>query len=192
MDMLPKPCGGVVKFDVMPIYKSLREKKLLTTTEEEDTTLGFPTVQLAVTYTDSEGSHDDSYKLTEHVEIGEYSTMGRVYCVPQSVAWSFSMYAAMGTIGFMILMAWVVNVVYSWRLWDSAYIDFGLKAVNPNDERFGDLGGILARLTSYVAFAPTKFVMAIIAAVAPVGTFFVNLFVYFFVINKADALAGRA
>jgi hypothetical protein len=189
LDLIPKLCGGVVKFDVQPIYTQVRTKKLLTTTEDEDKQAGFPAVQFYVEYTDKEGGHTDSYKTTESVTLGEYNTWGQILCAPQSMAYQLSVWAAIGVMGFLAIVLWVVNIIYAWKIWDTNAKNFEA-GLDPTDKRFSDVGAFFARFASWVSSPVFKFFMAIMAAAVPFATAFVDILFYFFVIAPGSKMTG--
>jgi len=185
LELIPKLCGGVAKFEVKPLYAQIREKKLLTTTEEEDKQAGFPAVQFFIEYTDKEGGHTDSYNLTETVMLGEYTTIGQIYCAPSTMAYQISVWASLGAMGFLLVILYFINIFYSWKIWDMNDKNFATGLV-PNDTRFGNVGRFFAWPAYLVASPVTKFIMAILAAVGPYAIACLNVLFYFFVISKGS------
>ena len=195
LDLLPKLCGGVATFGIKPIYAQVREKKLLTTTEEEDKQVGFPAVQFFIEYADKEGGHTDSYRITDTVTLGEYTTTGRIYCAPNTMVYQLSVYAGLGALGFLAIILWVVGILYSWKIWDLNTKNFD-NGLSPTDKRFSDVASFFARGASFVASPIFKLFMAIMAAIPTpatvFGTGFINALFYYFVISPGSKIASTA
>jgi len=170
LDQIPPLCGGSVTFPVMPIYTATRTKKVLTTTPEDDTVRGFPVVQLEIVYVDKDGTHTDEYALNETVTIGEYTTLGQIQCTPQTLVWNASLYASYGVLGFLVILMFLTNMVYSWKLWDG--YSANRKTIDPNNE--SGMSYIVSTFVKWTASPVTKFIAVIIAALAPIPSAFLN------------------
>jgi len=171
LDQLPALCGGSVSFPVMPIYTDARTKKLLTTTPEQDTIRGFPVVSLEIEYADKDGTHTDTYATTETVTLGERSTIGQVMCTPQTLVWTASMYAGYGVLGFLLVLMYLTNMIYSWKLWDGYAAN--AKTMDPADT--SGMAYVLTYVVKYTANSMTKFIAVILAALTPVLSAIMNL-----------------
>jgi hypothetical protein len=171
LNQIPPLCGGSVTFPVMPIYTATRAKKVLTTTPEDDTIRAFPVVQLEIVYVDKDGTHTDEYALNENVKLGEYTTLGQIQCTPQTLVWNASLYASYGVLGFLLILMFLSNMIYAWKLWDGYAAN--VKMIDPNDTT--GMSYILKTFVKWTASPLTKFVAVIVAALAPIPTAFVNV-----------------
>ena len=170
LDQIPPLCGGSVTFPVMPIYTATRAKKVLTTTPEDDTVRGFPVVQLEIVYVDKDGTHTDEYALNETATLGQYTTLGQVQCTPQTLVWNASLYASYGVVGFLVILMFLTNMVYTWKLWDGYAAN--RKTIDPSNEV--GMSYIVTTFVKWTASPITKFIAVIIAALAPIPIAFLN------------------
>lgn len=172
--------AGYVEYPVKKLVKDLRDDGLIT---EPDDPLSIQLVPPVATiqWIDPDGYHTRDFGMEEIIILGKLSAWGLLMKKPGELSWKAAM--AAGTLQFWLTVAvfWILMIVWAYQLWNHI-LNSGLSLGNVTEAKFGQYGKIFATAAGMVGqFGPTRFIMAALAALAPVWSFAIQFTFWYFV-----------
>jgi ribosomal protein L7/L12 len=170
---------GYLEMPVTTIYTELKEKGQILDVDEAADALHPPVLNLV--YIDEDGFHKKSYKLNDTIVLGKLSLWGQISRKPGDIGWQAAIVAGKIQVVIALILAWILMVMWSYKMW-LHFNTSGLRYSYATKAKFGDLGVAFAIVAAVLApFPPTRFLMAFLAALAPVWSFFMQGFFWWFV-----------
>jgi len=172
--------GGYVEYPVKKLMNDLRDDGLLTEPDDPVSIQVSPPVA-AIQWIDPDGYHTRSFTADQIIILGKLSAWGLLMKKPSELSWKAAL--AAGTLQFWltVIVFWILMIVWAYQIWNHILIS-GLTPSNVTEKRFGAYGVIFATAASMVGqFGPTKYVMAFLAALAPVWSFAIQFAFWYFV-----------
>jgi len=180
---------GYVEYPMKSLLADLKDANAITDVDNADALRLHPP-KLFVKYIDPEGYHSLEFGMEDIIILGKLSAWGLFLKKPGELSWAAALTA--GRIQFWLAVAvfWVLMIVWAYKMW--AHMgDMGLTFTNATSEKFGDYGMFFARFAGLLApFGLTKYVMAFIAALAPVWSFCIQLALWYFVDSRLTSRLG--
>jgi hypothetical protein len=172
--------AGYVEYPVKKLVNDMRDDGILTEPDDPNSIKLKPPAA-AVQWIDPDGYHTREFTMEQIIILGKLSAWGLLMKKPSELSWKAAM--AAGTFQFWLTVAvfWVLMVVWAYQLWDHI-LKSGLTPENVTEAKFGKYGMIFATAASMVGqFGPTRFIMAALAALAPVWSFAIQFTFWYFV-----------
>lgn len=170
---------GYLELPVTTIYTQLKEKGQILDVDEAADALHPPVLNL--TYIDEDGFHKKSYKLNDTIVLGKLSLWGQISRKPGDIGWQAAIVAGKIQVVIALILAWILMVMWSYKMW-LHFNTSGLTYAHATKAKFGELGVAFAIVAAVLTpFPPTRFLMAFLAALAPVWSFFMQGFFWWFV-----------
>jgi len=172
--------AGYVEYPVKKLVKDLRDDGLLTEPDDPIAIQVSPPVA-AVQWIDPDGYHTREFGMEQTIILGKLSAWGLLMKKPSELSWKAAL--AAGTLQFWLTVAvfWVLMIVWAYRIWNHI-LEYGLTMSMATEAKFGAYGKIFATAAAMVGqFGPTRFVMAALAALAPVWSFAIQFTFWYFV-----------
>lgn len=172
--------AGYVEYPVKKLVKDLRDDGLITEPDDPLSVQLVPPVA-AIQWIDPDGYHTQEFGMEQIIILGKLSAWGLLMKKPSELSWKAAM--AAGTLQFWLTVAvfWILMVVWAYQLWDHI-LTSGLSPGNVTEAKYGQYGMIFATAAGAVGqFGPTKYIMAALAALAPVWSFAIQFTFWYFV-----------
>jgi len=172
--------AGYVEYPVKKLVKDLRDDGLITEPDDPLSVQLVPPVA-AIQWIDPDGYHTQEFGMEQIIILGKLSAWGLLMKKPSELSWKAAM--AAGTVQFWLTVAvfWILMVVWAYQLWDHI-LTSGLSPGNVTEAKYGQYGMIFATAAGAVGqFGPTKYIMAALAALAPVWSFAIQFTFWYFV-----------
>jgi hypothetical protein len=135
----------------------------------------------AVQWIDPDGYHTREFGMEQTIILGKLSAWGLLMKKPSELSWKAAL--AAGTLQFWLTVAvfWILMIVWAFKIWNHI-LEYGLTMSMATEAKFGTYGKIFATAAAMVGqFGPTRFVMAALAALAPVWSFAIQFTFWYFV-----------
>jgi len=204
---------GAVDIAVSKIDGDLRNDNRITVDKNSDA-LKFSPPILAVDYADEKNAyHHQEFSLADVVRIGDRTTFGKFSQKPGEVLWEMGITAAKGQFVFVIVLGWTLVVVWTYKQFQFLQESFspsGPAASPPyTPEKYGVLGqwvmyglycvflGMNFPSQSVGVFFGkdrpsyswmTKFLFAVLSALAPVAGFLFQTLIWFTAVQQIDSI----
>jgi hypothetical protein len=172
--------AGYVEYPVKKLMNDLRDDGVLTEPEDPNSIKLDPPAA-TVEWIDPDGHNTRKFGLDQIIIIGKLSTWGLLMKKPSELSWKAAL--AAGTLQFWLTVAvfWVLMIVWAYQLWNHI-LNSGLTASIATEAKFGQYGVIFAAAAGLIGqFGPTKYIMAFLAALAPVWSFAIQFTFWWFV-----------
>ena len=183
---------GYLEYPVQTLYNTLNEKKMIAA-DVDPTSANLSPPALTITYIDDEGFKSQTYKLADTIVLGQLSMAGQFMKKPGQLSWAAALIAGRVQFWAGIFIFWVLMVVWAYKMW-SHMSSMNLTWKTATVDEFGDYGYVFAKVAGgliQVMMGAAPYVMAFIAALAPVWSFFIQFVLWFFVDSQLDhKLAG--
>ena len=172
--------AGYVEYPVKKLAKDLRDDGLLTEPDDPVAIQVSPPVA-AIQWIDPDGYNTREFRMDQTIILGKLSAWGLLMKKPSELSWKAAL--AAGTLQFWLTVAvfWVLMIVWAYQIWNHI-LNSGLTMSAATEARFGKYGMIFAAAAGMVGqFGPTRFIMAALAALAPVWSFAIQFTFWYFV-----------
>ena len=172
--------AGYVEYPVRKLAKDLRDDGLLTEPDDPIAIQVSPPVA-AIQWIDPDGYNTREFGMDQIIILGKLSAWGLLMKKPSELSWKAAL--AAGTLQFWLTVAvfWVLMIVWAYQIWDHI-LKSGLTLGNVTEAKYGRYGMIFATAAGMVGqFGPTRFIMAALAALAPVWSFAIQFTFWYFV-----------
>ena len=172
---------GYVEYPVKSLFADLTDANVIHTNIDNGDALKLVPPKVSIEYFDPDGFHRAEFVMEDIIILGKLTAWGLFMKKPGELSWQAAL--AAGKIQFWLAVAvfWVLMIVWAYKMW-THMSDMGLSFTNATQENFGDYGMIFARAAGAIApFGATRYVMAFIAALAPVWSFCVQFAMWYFV-----------
>lgn len=171
---------GYVEYPMKSLLADLKDAHVITDVDNADA-LNLHPPKLFVKYIDPEGFHSLEFGMEDIIILGKLTAWGLFLKKPGELSWTAALAAGRIQFWFAVGVFWVLMIVWAYKLW-THMSDMGLSFTNATVDKFGDYGMIFAKFAGIFApFGATRYVMAFIAALAPVWSFFMQFALWFFV-----------
>lgn len=178
--------AGYVEYPVKKLVNDLRDDGLITEPNDpQEINLSPPAA--TIQWIDPDGYHTKEFGMEEIIILGKLSAWGLLMKKPSELSWKAAM--AAGTLQFWITVAvfWVLMVVWAFQIWRHI-LNSGLTLSLATEAKFGQYGMIFAAAAGLIGqFGPTAYIMAFLAALAPVWSFAIQLTFWYFVESQLPA-----
>jgi hypothetical protein len=192
---------GAIDFAVQKLDDDLRKDHRISI-PADDPSLKLAVPRLTINYTDESGAyHTASYVLTEKVDVGERSSIGKFIQKPGDILWGVGLTVAKGQYLFGLVLVWALVVLWAFKQWEYLELAFRKGAIDGSlHDEFGVLGKFMAVLV-YTIFTYgnllgkpfqillggaepipgwiVKYIFSAFAVLTPVSSFFVQFLVWF-------------
>lgn len=178
--------AGYVEYPVRKLAKDLRDDGLLTEPDDPIAIQVSPPVA-AIQWIDPDGYNTREFRMDQTIILGKLSAWGLLMKKPSELSWKAAL--AAGTLQFWLTVAvfWVLMIVWAYQIWDHI-LKSGLTMSAATEAKFGQYGMIFAGAAGMVGqFGPTRFIMAALAALAPVWSFAIQFTFWYFVESQLPA-----
>ena len=178
--------AGYVEYPVKKLAKDLRDDGLLTEPDDPVAIQVSPPVA-AIQWIDPDGYNTREFRMDQTIILGKLSAWGLLMKKPSELSWKAAL--AAGTLQFWLTVAvfWVLMIVWAYQIWNHI-LNSGLTMSAATEARFGKYGMIFAAAAGMVGqFGPTRFIMAALAALAPVWSFAIQFTFWYFVESQLPA-----
>ncbi len=187
----PNISYGYLEYPMKALVNDLKDANILTP-PDDPTSLNLHPPKLFVKYIDPEGYHSKVFGMEDTIILGKLTVWGLFLKKPGQLSWVAAL--AAGRIQFWLTVAvfWILMIVWAFKMWTHMK-DMGLSWKTATAENFGDYGKIFAAIAG--VFAPlgvTRYIMAFIAAMAPVWSFCIQFAMWYFVDSQIDHKLGPA
>jgi len=172
--------AGYVEYPVKKLMNDLRDDGLITEPDDPDSIKLKPPTAV-VQWINPDGYHTKEFGMEQIIILGKLSAWGLLMKKPSELSWKAAL--AAGTLQFWLTVAvfWLLMVVWAYMLWDHI-LKSGLTASLATEAKFGAYGMWFAGAAGLVGqFGPTRYIMAFLAALAPVWSFAIQLTFWWFV-----------
>ena len=172
--------AGYVEYPVKKLVNDLRDDGVLTEpTDPKSIQLRPPSAK--VKWIDPDGTHSREFGMEQIIIMGKLSAWGLLMKKPSELSWKAAM--AAGTLQFWLTVAvfWVLMIVWAYQLWDHI-LKSGLSPGNATEAKYGKYGMIFAVAAGMIGqVGVTRYIMAALAALAPVWSFAIQFTFWYFV-----------
>ena len=178
--------AGYVEYPVKKLAKDLRDDGLLTEPDDPVAIQVSPPVA-AIQWIDPDGYNTREFRMDQIIILGKLSAWGLLMKKPSELSWKAAL--AAGTLQFWLTVAvfWVLMIVWAYQIWNHI-LNSGLTMSAATEAKFGKYGMIFAAAAGMVGqFGPTRFIMAALAALAPVWSFAIQFTFWYFVESQLPA-----
>lgn len=178
--------AGYVEYPVKKLVKDLRDDGLLTEPDDPVAIQVSPPVA-AIQWIDPDAYHTREFGMDQTIILGKLSAWGLLMKKPSELSWKAAL--AAGTLQFWLTVAvfWVLMIVWAYQIWNHI-LNSGLTMSSATEAKFGQYGMIFAAAAGMVGqFGPTRFIMAALAALAPVWSFAIQFTFWYFVESQLPA-----
>jgi len=172
--------AGYVEYPVKKLVNDLRDDGILSEPENSDAVKLKPPAAV-IQWIDPDGYHTREFTMEQIIILGKLSAWGLLMKKPSEL--SFKAALAAGTLQFWLTVAvfWVLMIVWAFTLWRHI-LNSGLTASLATEAKFGQYGMIFAGAAGLIGqFGPTAYIMAFLAALAPVWSFAIQFTFWWFV-----------
>jgi hypothetical protein len=171
---------GYVEYPMKSLLADMKDEHTITEVDNAESLKIHPP-KLTVKYIDPEGSHNAEFGMEDIIILGKLTAWGLFMKKPGELSWQAALAAGRIQFWFAVAVFWVLMVVWAYKLW-SHMSEMGLTFTNATSDKFGDYGMLFARFAGIFApFGITRYIMAFIAALAPVWSFCVQFAMWYFV-----------
>ena len=188
----PQIFYGYVEYPMKSLFADLKDANAVV--EDEDTTaaIKLKPPKLVVKYIDPEGFQSKEFGMEDIIILGKLSAWGLFLKKPGELSWAAAL--AAGRIQFWLAVAvfWVLMIVWAYKSWDHMG-KMGLSWKTATKANFGEYGQWFALFAGLFAqIGLTKYIMAFIAALAPVWSFCIQFALWFFVDSQIEGDLRRS
>jgi hypothetical protein len=172
--------AGYVEYPVKKLVNDLRDDGLITEPDNPDT-LKLKPPTAVVQWIDPDGYHTKEFGMEQIIIMGKLSAWGLLMKKPSELSWKAAL--AAGTVQFWLTVAvfWLLMVIWAFMLWRHI-LNSGLNLSTATETKFGKYGVWFALVAGLVGqFGPTAYIMAFLAALAPVWSFAIQFTFWWFV-----------
>ena len=181
---------GYLEYPMKSLFADLKEANAIVEDSATADAIKIKLPKLLVKYIDPEGFHSKEFGMEDIIILGKLTAWGLFLKKPGELSWAAAL--AAGRIQFWLAVGvfWVLMIVWAYKIWKHMG-EMGLTFTNATSEKFGDYGMFFARFAGLLApFGVTKYVVAFIAALAPVWSFFIQLTFWYFVDSRLTSRLG--
>jgi len=173
---------GHVEYPVKKLYNQLITDHIITVVNDQ-TKLAANPPNVTVVWTDKDGNHTQTFGMEDTIVIGKLDIWGEFMKKPGQLSWDAAEVA--GRLQFWVAMAgfWVLMIVWAYKMWGHlGDNNLTWTTATNNERRFGDYGVWFAKAAGVIApFGATRYVMAFLAALAPIWSFCIQFAMWYFV-----------
>jgi len=172
--------AGYVEYPVKKLANDLRDDGVISEPENPDS-LRLKPPTAAIQWIDPDGYHTKEFGMEQIIIIGKLSTWGLLMKKPSELSWKAAL--AAGTLQFWltVVVFWLLMIIWAFTLWRHI-LSSGLNLSNATETKFGKYGVWFALVAGLVGqVGPTAYIMAILAAFAPVWSFAIQFTFWYFV-----------
>jgi len=174
---------GYVEYPVKSLLADLKDDHLIMDVDNADALKLHPP-KLFVKYIDPDGFHSVEFGMEDIIILGKLTPWGLFLKKPGELSWQGALVAGRIQFWFAVAVFWVLMIVWAYKMWTHMN-EMGLSFTNATADKFGDYGMLFARFAGIFApFGATRYVMAFIAALAPVWSFVSQLALWYFVDSR--------
>jgi len=171
---------GYVEYPMKSLLADLKDANALTDVDNADS-LNLHPPKLFVKYIDPEGYHSKEFVMEDTIILGKLTAWGLFLKKPGELSTKAAFAAGKIQFWFAVAVFWVLMIVWAYKLWDHMGKN-NLRWSTATKENFGEYGqwfALFAAIFAQIGF--TKYVMAFIAALAPIWSFCIQFALWFFV-----------
>ena len=172
--------SGYVEYPVKTLFNDLKTDGIILPLTDPDSIKLKPPVA-SVQWFDESGYHTMNFAMDATIILGKLTVWGLFMKKPGELSWTAAL--AAGRIQFWLAVGvfWILMVMWAYKMWGHM-MNAGLNWRTATAGRFGEYGQWFAMVAGVIApYGVTKYIMAFIAALAPVWSFCIQFAMWFFV-----------
>uniref|UniRef100_A0A6C0JIF0 Uncharacterized protein n=1 Tax=viral metagenome TaxID=1070528 RepID=A0A6C0JIF0_9ZZZZ len=171
---------GYVEYPMKSLLADLKDANAITDVDNADA-LNLHPPKLFIKYIDPEGYHSKEFAMEDIIIMGKLTAWGLFLKKPGELSMKAGLAAGKIQFWFAVAVFWVLMIVWAYKLWDHMGTN-NLRWSTATKANFGEYGQWFALFAAIFAqIGLTKYVMAFIAALAPVWSFCIQFALWFFV-----------
>jgi len=180
---------GYVEYPMKSLLADMKDEHAIVDVDNADALKLHPP-KLFVKYIDPEGFHSLEFGIEDIVVLGKLTAWGLFLKKPGELSWTAALAAGRIQFWFAVAVFWVLMIVWAYKMW-THMSEMGLSWRTATAATFGEYGQWFALFAGVLApLGATRYVMAFIAALAPVWSFCIQFALWFFVDSQIDRRLG--
>jgi hypothetical protein len=177
----PQIFYGYVEYPMKSLFADLKDANAIVEDDDTAAAIKLKPPKLLVKCIDPEGFHSLEFGMEDIIILGKLSAWGLFLKKPGELSWAAGLVAGRIQFWFAVAVFWVLMIVWAYKMWDHMGKN-NLRWSTATKANFGEYGQWFALFAAVFAqIGVTKYVMAFIAALAPVWSFCIQFALWFFV-----------
>jgi hypothetical protein len=180
---------GYVEYPMTSLLADLKDEHAIVEVDNA-AALKLNPPKLFVKYIDPEGYHSKEFGMEDIIILGKLTAWGLFLKKPGELSWTAALAAGRIQFWFAVAVFWILMIVWAFKMW-SHMGEMGLSWKTATKANFGEYGQWFALFAGIFAqLGVTRYIMAFIAALAPVWSFCVQFALWYFVDSQIDRPLG--